>query len=108
MSFMFIKVGDEAFAPLQVALGRLVFGAATLLVLLPLLRDRLPRELRTWIHLAIVAILVNALPFSLFAYGEQRVSSVVAGIWNAATPLMTVPFALLLLADERLTRERAG
>jgi drug/metabolite transporter (DMT)-like permease len=30
-TFLFIKIGDEAFAPLQVSLGRLIFGAATLI-----------------------------------------------------------------------------
>src|SRR3954453_10757387 len=87
LSFVFIKVGLESFAPLQVATLRLAFGAATLLILVRLLHDRLPRGRRTWLHLVFGTIFMNVIPFTLFAYGEQRVSSVLAGIWNATTPL---------------------
>jgi hypothetical protein len=32
-------------------------------------RESLPRESRVWLHLAIAALLLNVLPFSLFAFG---------------------------------------
>ncbi|MHB8340633.1 MAG: DMT family transporter [Mycobacteriales bacterium] len=108
MSFLFIKVSDEALAPLQVAFGRAACGAATLLCVLPASRTKLPRGVPVWAHLAVVALLFNAVPFTLFAYGEQRVSSVLAGIWNATTPLFTVPVALLVLSDERPSRARVA
>ena len=50
-------------------------------------RQRFPRDARLWAHLAVIAVLMNLVPFTLFAYGEQHVSSVVAGIWNGTTPL---------------------
>lgn len=106
LSFLFIKVGDQALAPLQVALGRLFFGALTLLLILGLRRERLPRHLAAWGHLAVAALLLNAAPFALFAYGETRVSSVLAGIWNATTPILTVLGAMAILPAERPTRER--
>lgn len=106
MSFLFIKVADETLAPLQVATGRMVVGGATLVVVLAARRRQLPTGWRTWGHLAVAAVLLNAAPFSLFAVGERHVSSVLAGIWNATTPLFTVPFAVLLLPRERLTRRR--
>lgn len=107
LSFLFIKVGDEALAPLQVALGRMACGVATLLLIVSVRRQHLPRGWRVWGHLAVAAVLLNAAPFSLFAYGEQHVSSVLAGIWNATTPLMTVPVAILVLPDEKPTQERS-
>src|ERR1700681_3688814 len=100
MSFLFIKVGDEALAPLQVALGRTMFGAATLLLILAIRRESLPRDIRVWLHLAVAAVLLNVIPFSLFAFGETRTTSVLAGIWNATTPLCTLPIAMLTLSDE--------
>lgn len=108
LSFVFIKIGDGGLAPLQVALGRMVFGSAVLIAVLAVRRESLPRDPRTWGHLAVAALLLNAVPFSLFAYGELRVSSVMAGIWNATTPLLTLPVAMLVLRDERLTRARAA
>jgi drug/metabolite transporter (DMT)-like permease len=107
ISFLLIKVGDGSLAPLHVALGRVVFGGATLLVVLVAGGDRLPRDPRTWGHLAVVAVLFNTVPFALYAYGETRAPSLLAGIWNATTPLFTLAFAMLALRDERPTRERA-
>jgi drug/metabolite transporter (DMT)-like permease len=46
-------------------------------------------------------------PFTLFGYGEQRVSSVLAGIWNAVTPLVVLPVAVLVFRTERMTARRA-
>ncbi|MGW1625042.1 EamA family transporter, partial [Streptomyces sp. NPDC002172] len=69
-SFLFIKVGTEGYAPFQVTLGRLVFGTAVLAAAMAVKRQRLPRGARTWGHLAVAAFLLNALPFSLFAYAE--------------------------------------
>jgi drug/metabolite transporter (DMT)-like permease len=105
-SFLFIKVGDRAFDPLLVAFGRCALGALALLAMLAVRRDRLPRGRRTWAHLFVIAILFNSVPFALFAWGETEVSSVVAGITNATTPLNALLVSLVVLPDERPTRER--
>ncbi len=102
-SFLFIKVAVASLHPVQVTLGRMVLGAATLLLALALTRQRLPRDLPLWGHFAVVSVLLTTLPFTLFAYGEQHVSSVLAAIWNATTPLCTLLFTLLLLREERPT-----
>jgi drug/metabolite transporter (DMT)-like permease len=107
-SFLFIKVADEAFAPLQVTLGRMLIGTATLGSILVVRRERLPTGVRTWGHLAFAAVLLNAAPFTLFAWGETRVPSAVAGIWNATTPLLTLLVAVVALPDERPTRPKIG
>ena len=105
-TFLFIKIGDEALAPLQVSFGRLFVGTATLLAILASHRERLPRGAQVWGQLAIAGILLNVAPFTLFAYGEEHVSSVLAGIWNATVPLFTLPIAILWITDEHATRRR--
>lgn len=105
-TFLFIKIGDEALAPLQVSFGRLLVGTALLLTLLAARGERLPADRHTWARLAVAAVLLNVAPFSLFAYGERHVSSVLAGIWNATVPLFTLPVAVLALADEHATPRR--
>lgn len=107
LSFLLIKLGEDRLAAPHVALGRMLAGTATLAVILGVRRERLPSGWRTWGHLAVAGLLLNAVPFSLIAYGEQYVSSVVAGIWNATTPLFTLPVAVALIVEERFTRQRA-
>lgn len=107
-SFLLIKVGTEAYAPLQVTLGRMVFGAAVLVTVLAVKRQRLPRGLRTWGHLAVAAFLLNVLPFSLFAYAELTIPSGLAGICNATTPLWGMLLSIVALSEDRPTRHRVA
>ncbi len=99
-SFLFIKVADRALPPTGVALARVAVGALTLLGMLAVQRRALPRRRRTWAHLAVVALIGNALPFSLIAYGETQISSILAGIWNATTPLLTLLVAIVVLGEQ--------
>jgi len=107
-SFMFIKVELEALDPLVVALARVVFGAATLLIVLAIRREGLPRNRTVLRDLFVVALFYNSIPFALFAFGEQHASSIVAAIGNATTPLWTVVFAIALLPSEAATPGRVG
>ncbi|WNI19361.1 DMT family transporter [Streptomyces sp. ITFR-21] len=105
-SFLFMKLGNEAFAPLQVTLGRMVSGTAVLATALALKRERLPRGRRTWTHLFVAAFLLNSLPFSLFATAEQTIPSMLAGICNAATPLFSMLVSVVALSEDRPSRQR--
>jgi drug/metabolite transporter (DMT)-like permease len=105
-SFLFIKVGVRELHPLYVTLGRVVAGALTVVGVLLVTRGKLPRDPKVWGHLAFVGAVGVAIPFTLFGYGEQRVSSVLAGIWNATTPLVALPVAALVFRTERMTLRR--
>lgn len=107
-SFLLIKVGTEAYAPFQVTLGRLVFGTAVLAAAMAVKRERLPRGARTWGHLAVAALLLNALPFSLFAYSELTIPSTLAGICNATSPLWGMALSLVALSEDRPSRRRVA
>jgi len=107
-SFLLIKVGTEGFAPFQVTLGRLVFGTAVLAAAMAAKRERLPRGARTWGHLTVAAFLLNALPFSLFAYSELTIPSTLAGICNATSPLWGMALSLVALSEDRPTRLRVA
>ncbi|MGW6402227.1 DMT family transporter [Streptomyces sp. NPDC055134] len=107
-SFLLIKVGTEGYAPFQVTLGRLAFGTAVLAVAMAVKRQRLPRGLRTWGHIAVAALLLNSLPFSLFAFSEQTIPSTLAGICNATSPLWGMALSLVALSEDRPTRRRVA
>lgn len=106
-SFVLIKLAvDAGVASVWVALWRCAFGALTLAVVCAVRREALPRTRSTWGHAAVIALLLNAIPFTLFALAEQHISSVLAGLINATTPIMTMGFTILLVPGEPLTRRR--
>lgn len=105
-SFWWIKLGLEYFSPVEVAFGRIALGALALLITCVVTKTHLPRRRSTWRHLAVVAILLNSVPFSLFAFGETHVSSIIAGLINAMTPLATLAVLLIAFPEETPTRER--
>ena len=107
-SFLLIKVGTQGYAPFQVTLGRLAFGTAVLAAAMAVKRERLPRGARTWAHLTVAALLLNALPFSLFAYSELTIPSTLAGICNATSPLWGMALSLVALSEDRPTRLRVA
>ncbi|MFI6014771.1 DMT family transporter [Streptomyces sp. NPDC051243] len=107
-SFLLIKVGTDGYAPFQVTLGRLVFGTAVLAAAMLVKRERLPHGARTWGHLTVAAFLLNALPFSLFAYSELTIPSTLAGICNATSPLWGMALSLVALSEDRPTRVRVA
>lgn len=104
-SFFFIKVGLQDFTPIGVAAGRIVCGFLTLVVLALITRTPLPPRW-AWKYLLIASLLWVSVPWLLFAYGETQVSSALAGIINAATPLMTLLAILVAFPEERPTRQR--
>lgn len=105
-SFLFIKIAIDGMSPAQVMVGRLMFGALFLVLLMLLTRRRWPRGRRTWGALLLIALFQGVIPFTLFAWAAQYLPSGVSSIYNATSPLATLLFSLLLLPDEKLTRSR--
>ena len=105
-SYLLIKLGLEALSGVQVTALRIVLGAAVLLTLVAVTGTRLPRGWRTWGHLLVTGTLLCSLPWTLFALGEVRVTSAVAGIANATTPVAAVVATALLLPGEPVGRRR--
>jgi drug/metabolite transporter (DMT)-like permease len=102
-SFLFIKVAVQGLPPLAVAGGRIALGAAVLTGVCAGSGLRLPRDPTMWRHLAVAALFGNVLPFSLLAWGEERVTSALTAVLNASTPLFTALAGAVLLG-ERLKR----
>ena len=76
-------------------------GALTLLFWARYKRIELPKEKKIWIHLWVVSLLLNVIPGVLFAFAETEVTSILAGIINAVTPLMTLLAIMIIFRDEK-------
>ena len=105
-SFIFIELGLEFLTPFGVTFTRCALGAITLLIILKIRKAKLPTQKSTWRKLWVVAMLLNVVPGVLFAFAQQYITSVLAGIINATTPLMTLVFILLLFREEKLKPEQ--
>lgn len=105
-SFLFMKVAVDSFQPAQVALGRILLGALTLVAIMTLTRRRWPRERRLWGHMVVIGLFFCVIPFLLFAWAAQTLPSGLSAILNATTPLWTVLVAVVALPSERLTGMR--
>ena len=105
-SFIFIKLGLEFLTPFGVAFVRCALGAITLLIVVKLMKINLPKEKSTWYKLWVVAMLLNVAPGILFAYAQLHVTSVLAGIINATTPLATLIVMLIAFREEKLKAEQ--
>jgi drug/metabolite transporter (DMT)-like permease len=105
-SFIFIKLGLEFLTPVGVAFGRCALGAMTLLLIVKVRGISLPTDRRTWFILWIVSLLLNVFPGILFAFAEERVTTVLAGIINACTPLSTLIFILFVFRSEKISRHQ--
>ena len=101
-SFLFIKWGLQTLTPIGVAFWRGALGGVTLLLICLVTRQRLPSGLVAWGHMAVMALLMNAVPGFLFAYGETHVTSIMAGLLNATTPLMTVLVITVAFREQRV------
>lgn len=100
-SFIFIKLGLEFLTPVGVAFGRVSLGAITLLLWARYKGISLPKGGSMWFHLWIVSLLLNVIPGYLFAVAETEVTSILAGIINAVTPLMTLLAIMLAFREEK-------
>ena len=102
-SFIFIKLGLEFLTPFGVAFGRCALGALALLIYLKLKGLSLVRDRKMIGHLWVVALLLNVIPGIFFAWAETEVTSILAGIINAVTPLMTLIAIMLVSRNEKPT-----
>jgi len=105
-SFIFIELGLEFLTPFGVAFIRCALGAITLLIFTKIRKVDLPAERKIWQKLWVVAMLLNVIPGVLFAFAQQYVTSVLASIINAGTPLMTLVFMLIVFREEKLKPEQ--
>ena len=100
-SFIFIKLGLEFLTPIGVAFGRVSMGALTLVFWARIKKIDLPRDKKIWLHLWVVSLLLNVIPGVLFAFAETKVTSILAGIINAVTPLMTLLAIMVAFREEK-------
>jgi drug/metabolite transporter (DMT)-like permease len=87
-----------------VAFIRCALGAVTLYGFARYRKIVLPRDKKALFHIWIVCLLLNVFPGIFFALAETEVTSILAGIINAVTPLMTLIAILGVNKTERANK----
>jgi len=107
VSFLFSKVALAELPPMTLVFGRFSLAALALLLAARASGHRLPRSPRMWAGFFVLGALNSFIPFALIAWGQVQLTSGLASILNATTPLFT---ALVAHAwgDERLTSNRVA
>lgn len=106
-SFFFVQIAVPVLPAFTIVLARVGLGALVLAAMLIVLRVPFPRGATVWAALAVMGLLNNAIPFTLFVLAQGQITSGLASILNATTPLWSVVVAHLATRDERLTPARA-
>jgi drug/metabolite transporter (DMT)-like permease len=106
-SFFFHDVALRELPPLTLVLIRVALAAIVLLPLLRIYRIGFPKTWSGWKPFFVVALFNNVLPFSLIVMGQTYISSGLASILNATTPLFTV-LVMAAAGDERLNMRRVA
>jgi len=108
-AFFFIGVAVRHVPPLTYVWLRLTIAAAAMWFYLYVKGQKLGLPREVWASILLLALLNNALPFTLFGWGQTHIASGLASILNATTPIWGVLVAHFLTHDERMTpRKIAG
>ena len=102
-SFFFVEVAVPELPTLTIVFLRV--GIAALVLHVAMTAFGKPMKISAPLALAYLgmAILNNIVPFSLIAWGQIHISSALASVLNATTPLFTIVVAHVLTRDEKLT-----
>lgn len=103
-SFLFISLALRGLSPTQVAFGRVLGGAVVLFGTLIVVRRRPHLTARDLGSIALVAVGMSVVPFILIPMAQEHITSILASLLNASTPLWTAAFVALLIPHERATR----
>lgn len=102
-SFLFIKLAVRDMSPATLVLLRAALGAVTLGLIFAARRQSAftAGTRRRLFPFVMMAIFGSLLPWFAFGFGEQSISSALASILNATTPLWTAVFAYWVTPSER-------
>jgi drug/metabolite transporter (DMT)-like permease len=105
-SFILMKRGLEAFSSNQVAALRI--GIASLFLIPFLIKHYQINFKKYWLGLVLAGLFGNLIPAFLFTKAETGISSSLAGMLNALTPLFTVIFGWIAFKNKSTALQITG
>lgn len=94
-SFLFIKLLLEEYGPWSIAFFRSAFGLILIIIVMKAIRQPFGFRKIPWVPMTIMALVNTAIPWALIGLSETRITSGMASVMNATTPLWTVIVGVL-------------
>jgi drug/metabolite transporter (DMT)-like permease len=106
-SSLFIRLGVNEVLPMQVVFIRTAIASVGLLLTMAWRKTPLPLNKQTIIDLLFLGLANTVLPFALITWGNSRIDSGLATIWQGTSALFSLVIAHFLFTDERITTRKA-
>ncbi|MDP4169506.1 MAG: DMT family transporter [Bacillota bacterium] len=107
-SFLFIKILLESFDPYAVVFGRSLFGALILLMIVLVKKEKLAIKNIPKRPLLFVALMNNVIPWLFICTSETKISSGLASIINATTPIWTLVIGFFIFSAKLRKNQWVG
>jgi drug/metabolite transporter (DMT)-like permease len=101
-SFFFFKVLGAELPTLTIVFSRALLAAIVLNLVMLARRGAMPTAPKRWGEFLVMGFLNNVVPFALLVWAETKISSGLASILNATTPVFSVLAAHFFTTHERL------
>ena len=90
-------------SPFQIVFHRVSIAALVMVLYITIKGIALPKDRRTWLALAVMGLLNNAIPFSAIVFGQQYITGGMASILNSTTAFFGVMLSGIFLKEEAIT-----
>lgn len=107
-SFYFIKMLLHDFGPWSIAFLRSGFGLLVVLVIMTVFKKPFGFRSIPWLAMFIMALINTAVPWTLIGFSEQRLTSSLASILNATTPVWTIVVGIAFFGNKSSRMQWAG
>lgn len=105
-AFFFVGLAVLEVPPLTIVLCRVSIAALCLFAVVRVTGQSLPKVRSVYPAFLVMGLLNNVIPFSLLFWAQTSISSGLAAILNATTPIFSIVIAHLLLSDERMVKTK--
>lgn len=105
-SFLFNELALAGLPAVSIVWGRVALAAVVLALIVRASGQGMPGR-GVWPALAVMGVMNNLVPFTLFVLAQGQITGALASVLNATTPLFTVLVAHVATRDERLTPVKA-
>jgi drug/metabolite transporter (DMT)-like permease len=107
-SFLFIKLLVDDLSPWGVVFWRCFFGTMTIGAIIWLKKEKIDWKNIPIIPIILVGVLNNAVPWGFIAASETKISSSLASVVNATTPIWTMIIGFFFFSSQLNKRQWIG